>query len=1179
MPRSTRSPALRFLASVLLSAGLLLAAGSALALPGDRSPDGVWRETTPATLDFSGTGTTPAPTLNAHVVFDIDLGALDAILAQVPPEALGATQVSAARLTLPMRDGSYQWFDVTESPVFTPELAGVYPQIRSFIAQGTDDRSLTAHFVQTPAGFYGFIRTLEGMIYMEPNGLGNTTQSIAYTRRDFSGTPAFDCGVGGEIDGGDLTQDPAPSTNPALIGLDAPSGATLSTYRLAVSATGEFTRFFDPLPAGGTANTLSQIAASVTAVNAIYRPEVTIRFQVSCNNVFEDPDTDPFTSADNSSPSLGHNQTSTDAECGSDNYDIGHVFHRRSGTGFSGLASGSVVCVDGSKARGYSSVPNPVPTNMIWIVDQLAHEIGHQFSAAHTFNSDVTGCAGNRAAGSAYEPGSGSTIMAYAAGTRCDFDFPGTNDAYFHGHSFDQITTYRDGGGNCAVTSNTGNTPPTVNAGPNYTIPQGTPFRLTAVGNDADGDPLTYCWEQFDLGDPGDLATNVNGPLFRSRPPITSPTRVFPIMEDILSGAATPTEILPLVNRTLNFRCTVRDNRVLGGGVNNDAMVLTIAGSPFFVTSPNGGETLTADCLSTVTWTVGGGDVAATVNILLSTNGGTTFDMLAAGVANDGSHEVRLPCTTTSQGRIMVEAVGNIFFDVSDANFTIANTAPNVAVEATGGDVGAACSFEVPYSAVITDACRVDASTVAVQAISLDGFATVGAPTVNVNVVGDDEVQVSGTVLVSALTGCPAQVRITVSAEDECGLLGSQSTDVEVTDDTPPEIEVTLSATHLWPPNHKLVPITAQVTTSDNCDGTTWVLTSITSNEPVNDIGDGDTAPDVVGAEIGTADTEFMLRAERSGLGTGRIYTVTYTATDVCGNSTSAQAEVRVNHSQAGKMFAAVGFTPSGDGFDPDAALVAVVVPGAADEELRQGFKHPSDVQTPEAPGMGDAGATGEMLGVLLGNDDGTAGALDVIRLDADGDGIEDHLLVFAGSTVRGLAAASAQPIGLHYATAPRQSFVVNDLLGLGPAMALSAAARTRIEESAAALAALDETEGRTADGGSPGAASWSEPVRDLPAPTASVPVTRFGGAQPNPFRGTTAFAYELATPGHVEIAVYSASGRLVRVVERSTHATGRFVRTWDGRDAQGRPMPPGIYVVRFTAPGVEAAGKTVLLR
>jgi endo-1,4-beta-xylanase len=123
---------------------------------------------------------------------------------------------------------------------------------------------------------------------------------------------------------------------------------------------------------------------------------------------------------------------------------------------------------------------------------------------------------------------------------------------------------------------------------------------------------------------------------------------------------------------------------------------------------------------------------------------------------------------------------------------------------------------------------------------------------------------------------------------------------VKIVDTTPPNLTVTLSPTVLWPPDHKLIPITATITVSDTCDPSPTVkLVSITTNEPDNGLGDGDTVGDIQGADFGKDDRTFMLRGERSGKGNGRIYTVMYQASDASGNSTTKTATVIVPKSQA----------------------------------------------------------------------------------------------------------------------------------------------------------------------------------------------------------------------------------------------------------------------------------------
>jgi hypothetical protein len=260
----------------------------------------------------------------------------------------------------------------------------------------------------------------------------------------------------------------------------------------------------------------------------------------------------------------------------------------------------------------------------------------------------------------------------------------------------------------CAVLTPTGNTPPTVEAGPNYKIPARTPFALTAVGFDAEGDTITYSWEEADLGpDPknANLPDDGKNPLFRSFAPILSPRRTYPSFPYILNNANVPpvnytgksptgancmetgpcviAEQLPTTTRELNFNVTARDN--IFGGWSMDAMKLEVidGGKGFAVTAPNAAATFEGGSATTVTWDVAnttGPEINTTnVNILIAVDSGLgpngaepVFSMLVANTPNDGSEVVTLPRVNTSKARIMVQAVGNVFFDVSDADFTIA---------------------------------------------------------------------------------------------------------------------------------------------------------------------------------------------------------------------------------------------------------------------------------------------------------------------------------------------------------------------------------------------------------------------------------------------------------------------------------------------------------------------------
>ncbi len=282
------------------------------------------------------------------------------------------------------------------------------------------------------------------------------------------------------------------------------------------------------------------------------------------------------------------------------------------------------------------------------------------------------------------EPGSGTTIMGYAGITGATTDVASHSHDNFHAISIKQITDYIKAT-SCDVETGISNNVPSAGAGGDFTIPISTPFKLTGSGSDADGgDVLSFVWEQMDVAttfgaQPTTTATS--GPVFRCFPPTTSTSRTFPGLASILDGTNGNTwERLPSVGRTMNFRMTVRDNHPGGGQNNFDDMIVTVSGTagPFGVTSPNTNVTWCPGT-HTVTWSVNGSEtLSANINILLSTDGGNTFPtVLVANTPNDGTQDVTISCTYSTMARIKIESVGNIFFDISNANFTISdNTAP-----------------------------------------------------------------------------------------------------------------------------------------------------------------------------------------------------------------------------------------------------------------------------------------------------------------------------------------------------------------------------------------------------------------------------------------------------------------------------------------------------------------------
>lgn len=619
------------------------------------SPDGLWVDV-PVLQSATASNVWVNPPVFRSVA--LDHAGMRAVLAGAPLEGAGVP----IEMWLPLPDGSFGRFAVAESPVMEAGLQALFPEIRTYVGQGMDDAAATVRLDLTPAGFHAQVLGPRGAAYIDKH-TRDAGVYAAYWKADHRReAESFRCLVPG---GGATVQ----SAGAKVSGLSV--GATLRRYRAAVAATAEYTSFH-----GGTvSNGLAAIVTTVNRVNGIYETELGIRLVLVSNNhlvVYTNQGTDPYNN-NNASQLLTQNQANLDSVIGSANYDIGHVVNTDGG----GLAALGVVCNSSYKAQGETGSSSPVGDS--FDVDYVAHEMGHQFGADHTFNGSAGSCGGNREPATAYEVGSGSTIMSYAGICNGD-DLQSQADPFFHSASFDQIITYVTAGegANCAVLLPTTNNPPSVGAGSVRTIPMRTPFELVATGGDTNGDAVTFCWEERDLGAAQTLGAADNGssPIIRAFRPTTSPVRFVPALTNLLNNTTNVAVQLPSTARTLSFRVTARDNRAGGGGVTNadtSVIVATNAG-PFVVTSMNSGGTFSG--LVAVTWNVANTTNApvncANVTITLSTNGGSDQHFtLAASVPNSGTALVPLPNIFSTKARIKVAGAGNIFFDVNNANFAI----------------------------------------------------------------------------------------------------------------------------------------------------------------------------------------------------------------------------------------------------------------------------------------------------------------------------------------------------------------------------------------------------------------------------------------------------------------------------------------------------------------------------
>ena len=850
-------PHFRIVVSLLASVWCLLPQGASVALAQSAPAGGLWQS-----LDKI-----PAAPANARIgirptkfkAFSLNAPTLQATLANAPRELAsrspGETEVE---LTLPKPDGSFARFKVEEVALMEPGLAAKYPGFKTYRGRGIDDPMASLHLDVNPWTVHAQVLSPSGTYYVDPYWKYDGSVYMSYAKSDLTvGERQFKCLFENETRQATAAAAAAPAAPNNAI-----SGKNLRTYRLACATSIMYSQYH-----GGTNPDVAKVLAALVTMNnrvsGVYETELGIRTVLVANQdqiIATTTNPTPYTDTPGD---IGSNPAYLDQKIGPDNYDIGHVVT----TGSGGIAGLGVVCrgfnpVSGgsAKARGTTGI-DPPEGDGFWI-DFVAHEMGHQFGGNHTFDGTGTNCGTNQNESTAYEPGSGTTIQAYA-GICGNQNLQSHSDPYFHFASLEEMFGFAAGGAvvsappptqsrdasnppqaapdaspgagtlgptpgssitwkgtavggaapdeascvegvncdtfvltlsgspgdwdektaritftwpnavddydiyvhkgtadgpivddsassdqpevinldpantsvgtgvfyvhvvyfavvppaqqytavattvdqsnpgeapTCAVLTATGNNPPTVNAGADYKIPARTPFALTASGTDPDGNPITYCWEEADLGPaPKDARTPDDGqnPLFRSFPPTPNPTRVFPQLQYVLNNANDPPtnypcpeetvpcvtgEKLPITTRILNFKVTARDN--IFGGHSIDAMKIDVidSGAGFAVTAPNTAVSFPGGSTQTVTWDIANStapEINTThVNIALTTDGGNTFVPLATNVPNDGSESVVIPNVNSSTARIKVEAAGNIFFDISNENFSIVSTIP-----------------------------------------------------------------------------------------------------------------------------------------------------------------------------------------------------------------------------------------------------------------------------------------------------------------------------------------------------------------------------------------------------------------------------------------------------------------------------------------------------------------------
>ncbi len=620
------------------------------------SQDNLWEEASKSHLKSKSKQIRPSK----YKVYKLDLQLLKEELKKAPKERENIN-ISTVVLRFPDENGVLKQYKITEASVMDVQLQENHPTIKSYIGKSIDNSNSIIRFSISPyVGFSGIIlKSTIPPTLIERDG--NYYQVFSKKDAPTEENP-FKCGV--------IDQVESKSKKNSLKKKTLINGK-LRTYRLAMATTGEYSLFV--LNELGISNSVSDtdkksailgyLNSIMTNVNAVFERDIAITMQLVAKNtdiIFLDAATDFYSSTST------RNQEACDNIIGNSNYDIGHLLY----VGGGGWASLRSVCGSG-KAGAISS------STSLRHYDVLLHEMGHQFGASHTFNSINYSNQLNPT--TAIEVGSGRTIMSYGRGSE---------RLFYHSVSIEQMRNFVQDKGNCASITNTGNTPPTADAGDDYIIPKSTPFLLEGTATDSDNSTLTYTWEQVDSEEgilpPVSIAPR--GPVFKWLLPTTEPKRYMPNINTILNGGTAykvgngdEWEVIPSVSRDLNFAFLVRDNDTRGGETDSDQMTVTVDGNsgPFLVTSDNSPITWYSGSTQNLTWDVANTNTGAvntpTVDVLFSTDGGITYTkVLASDIANNGSYGFKVTSDmATTQGRFMIKGHNNIFLDVNNADIIV----------------------------------------------------------------------------------------------------------------------------------------------------------------------------------------------------------------------------------------------------------------------------------------------------------------------------------------------------------------------------------------------------------------------------------------------------------------------------------------------------------------------------
>ena len=619
----------------------------------------------------------------------LDRDQLDTFITKID-SPLSFSKTKQTTIVFPNESGKSEKFSVHEVGLLSSELSKEHSNIKTFVGTSLSRKNVYVRWSISPMGINAMIDSPEGQFFLQPDRSRNINKHLFYKRNGtlYDDFESLNCLVTTDKNvKKNAVQTKTQSKQTAKFSSDQ----TLKTYRIAVSATGEFTQFWgDDDDTNGTnkEDAYAKIISTINRINQVFQIDLGVQLQLvsDVNLLYDDPDTDPYGNDFNEEVQ----EILTDS-IGEANYDIGHLFDFGTPDGNAGTVGN--VCRDRFKGSAFTSHPfvdtsgTGTFLNDYFDIDFVAHEIGHQFGGYHTYSHQTEDAGVNS------EPGSGSTIMAYA-GVTAEDNIQNHSDPYFHYNSIKNIRDYL-ARNSCQATSSIVNQPPQVSAGQEVNIPKGTAYRLEVVASYPDDDSLTYCWEQLNSG----LVTrenfgpyNQSGSSNRSFSPTNSPIRTVPSMSRVLANQLIQTnpqfpndwQTVSLISRRLLWGVTVRDRSGTSstsvGQTDQDSRIINVIerAGPFEITSP---------ATNTIIWQTGANEVilwdvantdqapinSETVSIYLSSDNGQNFDiLLASHTSNDGRFDFVVPTNINSSNvRIKIVPDNGIYFAVNNYRFSI----------------------------------------------------------------------------------------------------------------------------------------------------------------------------------------------------------------------------------------------------------------------------------------------------------------------------------------------------------------------------------------------------------------------------------------------------------------------------------------------------------------------------